>query len=124
MRVPRWGEALPRAFGDGYTPAGRPATDAELVGTLQGSCTRGHYSPKLNKIVVPDGCSLTTLRHEQQHVRDWCAGIRDRAELERRAMREEVRCLVYEQGWTIEQLKTLSRLNAAVTDATYAEILK
>lgn len=116
---------LPRAFKEGrhWHQVGRLATPEELAGCVYG--TRAEYIPGRDVIQVPsDGCHLVTLRHEQQHMRDWHNGIRDRAELERLAMRAEVRCLYAEQGWTVAQIKGLSRLNAAVSDETYAEMLK
>ncbi len=115
---------LPRAFreGRGWKQAGREPTAEETAGCVRGNCSA--YLPERDVIqLARDGYTLTTLRHEQQHQRDWRAGIRDRAELERRGMAAEVRSLLTEQGWTIQQVRDLSRLNAAVSDATYAKIM-
>lgn len=116
---------FPRAFHEGrhWTHAGRMATTEELRGCVYGSSSA--YLPERDVIqVAADGCHLATLRHEQDHQKQWHAGLRDRAELERLGMRAEIRCLYYEQGWSLERIKGLSRLNAAVSDETYAEILK
>ncbi len=115
---------LPRAFreGRGWKQAGREPTAEETAGCVRGNCSA--YLPERDVIqLARDGYTLTTLRHEQDHQRQWKAGMRDRAALEKSAMAAEVRCLVLEQGWTVQQVRDLSRLNAAVSDATYAQIL-
>ncbi len=115
---------LPRAFREGrpWKQAGRKATAEEMAGCIKGSCSA--YLPDRDVIqLARDGATLATLRHEQDHQHRWKEGVRDRAALERGGMAAEIRCLVLEQGWTVQQVRDLSRLNAAVSEATYTKIL-
>lgn len=111
---------IPRAFDQRRHHVGRLATAEELAGTVPGPYNA--YLPGRDVIqVAADGCYLSTLEHERQHMTDWHNGIRDREELEHRAMMRETKCLM-DQGYSDAQIRTLNSNNAKVSDETLAEV--